>query len=358
MKSPFPLKWVYIFGLLLIICIFLYFVYLLKPIWVPILKVIMVGLMPFIIGGFITYLLHPFVEKLYRAGLQRGLAIFLIYLFFFGGTGVAIYKGIPLIIQQLRELSESAPQLAEQYQHWIFHLQKETSSWPDGLKDQIEKRIVAFEHWLTELISIFVNGLMKMVNVLFLLAVIPFISFYLLKDMDEVKKTVWYLTPKSWRRKGLRFLKDLDVSLGGYIRGQILVSCFIGVLSTLLFWFVDMKYPVLLGIIQAIMNIIPYFGPIIGAIPTIIIAATISGKMVLYVAIIILILQFVEGNILSPYIVGKSLHMHPLFIMGALIIGGEIGGVIGLIIAVPVLAVMKVALLHVRTHYMKTPKLH
>ncbi len=107
----------------------------------------------------------------------------------------------------------------------------------------------------------------------------------------------------------------------------------------------------LLGAVVAVTNIIPYFGPLVGAVPAVIIASTISVNMILFVGGIILLLQFLEGNILSPLIVGRSLHLHPLFIMGALVIGGELGGVIGLIFAVPVLAIVKTAILQGRHHF-------
>lgn len=144
------------------------------------------------------------------------------------------------------------------------------------------------------------------------------------------------------------FIRDVDKSLGGYIRGQLLVCLVIGVISATLFWVFGMKYPLLLGFIIAITNIIPYFGPIIGAVPAVIIAATLSVKMVIITLIIIVVLQFVEGNILSPLIVGKSLHMHPLIIMLSLLAGGEAGGIIGLIMAVPILAILKISLIHAR----------
>ena len=114
-----------------------------------------------------------------------------------------------------------------------------------------------------------------------------------------------------------------------------------------------MKYPLVLGTIIGITNVIPYFGPIIGAIPAMIIAATMSGKMVMTVVIIVLVLQFLEGNVLSPLIVGKSLHMHPLFIMLALLAGGELGGITGMILSIPILAVLKVIILHARVHFRK-----
>lgn len=186
-----------------------------------------------------------------------------------------------------------------------------------------------------------------------MIALIPFITFYMLKDVDLIKKATWYLTPRKWRKRGVQFLRDVDESLGGYIRGQILVGASIGTIAAFLFWFVDMKYPLLLGVIVGITNIIPYFGPIIALVPITIIAATMSMKMVITSVIIVVILQFLEGNILSPLIVGKSLHMHPLLIMLALFAGGEIAGIIGLILGVPILAILKVILLHSRNHFIQ-----
>lgn len=115
-------------------------------------------------------------------------------------------------------------------------------------------------------------------------------------------------------------------------------------------WLAGMPYPIILGIIIAITDIIPYFGPILGAVPVIFIAFTISVKMVLIVAGIMLVLQFIEGNILGPLIVGKSLHIHPALIIMAPLAGGEIGGVAGLILAVPVFSIMKVIIVHIRNH--------
>lgn len=114
-----------------------------------------------------------------------------------------------------------------------------------------------------------------------------------------------------------------------------------------------MKYALVLGVIIGITNVIPYFGPIIGAFPAVIIALTMSFKMAIIVVVIIFGLQFVEGNILSPLIVGKSLHIHPVFIILALLIGGEVAGVVGLILAVPVFAILKVTLTHVSAHFIK-----
>ncbi|MBT2688023.1 AI-2E family transporter [Bacillus sp. ISL-47] len=350
------LKWFYRLGFLLLLLIIIFVFFKLQTLWQPVLNILLSIIIPFIIAAFITYLLHPVVEKLHETGLHRGIAVFIIYFLFFGGAGFSLYKGIPAIIHQLRDLAENAPQFANQYRGWIGVIQQKTSTWPDGLQSRIDDGIVAVEGALDRLLSRVINSLVNILNYAVIIAVIPFISFYLLKDFTIMKKAVWYLTPRKWRKEGVLFLRDIDKSLGSYIRGQLLVCAAIGTISSLLFWVFGMRYPLLLGLIIGVTNVIPYFGPIIGAVPAVIIASTLSVKMIVITVGIIIVLQFLEGNILSPLIVGKSLHMHPLLIMLALLAGGEAGGILGLIIAVPILAVLKVSLIHARKHFSKRPE--
>jgi predicted PurR-regulated permease PerM len=324
---------------------------LIKPLWNPIFEFIKAAFIPFFIAAFIAYLLHPLVEMLHKKGLHRGIAIVIIYLAFFGFMGYSIYLGIPVLIEQIKDLSNHLPAFAAQYRGWVDHVHTSTSRWPDGIQEEIDDRIDHFEIWLNEFLAKVMNNLIKVLNYVFVLAVIPFISFYLLKDYELVKRSAWYLTPKKWRKGAQHFLRDVDITIGGYIRGQLLVCLIISIMSAAAFWFMGMKYPILLGAVIGITDIIPYFGPFIGAGPAVIIAATISGKFVVYVIIVIFVLQFLEGNLLSPFIVGRSLHMHPLFIILALLLGESFGGVIGLILAVPMMAVIRVLIIHLKNHF-------
>lgn len=346
------LKWFYRLGFLLLLFIVLFVFLKLKSIWFPILKIVSLVLFPFAVSAFITYLIHPVIERLHETKMPRWLSILIIYFLFFGGIGLALYKGIPAFVLQLKDLVENAPQFADQYRRWIAAIEHHTEELPAGLRTRIENGIAATEKRLDLLLTKVISSLAAILDFFILIAIIPFIVFYMLKDIDAIKRAVWYVTPRKWRDKGMKFLRDVDESLGGYIRGQLLVGAIVGSASAILFWAVKMKYPLLLGMIVGITNIIPYFGPILALFPIVIIAATMSMKMVVLSVVIVLAIQFVEGNILSPFIVGKTLHMHPLMIMAALLAGGEIGGVLGLILAVPILAVLKVSVIHARNHFL------
>ncbi|PLR93763.1 AI-2E family transporter [Bacillus sp. T33-2] len=345
------MKWVYRLGFLLLLFIVVYIFFKLQPIWVPVINVLWKMLIPFAVAGFITYLLHPVVENLHAKGLHRGIAVLIIYCLFFGGIGFAIYKGLPAIIHQLRDLSENAPAFAAQYRQWVDQVQDQTSRWPAGIQRQIDDGIIAVENTVDKLLAKMIMVLRGILSSIVTIAVIPFIAFYLLKDFNLMKKAAWYITPRTWRQPGKKFLLEVDQSLGSYIRGQLLVCLIIGLLASLSFWFAGMRYCLLLGSVVGVTNVIPYFGPLIGAVPAVIIAATISVKMVLVSLGIVFALQFLESNVISPLIVGKSLHMHPLLIMAALLAGGEIAGVAGLILAVPVMVTIRAAIIHAKDHF-------
>jgi predicted PurR-regulated permease PerM len=337
--------------LLLLICIYIFLK--LAPLWEPVYTIAITVLTPFFIAALITYLLHPIVEKLRTYGVARPISILIIYSIFFGGLGFAFVKGIPYVIEQLKDLNENIPTFVETYRSFIANINNSTDQLPHAFHEKINERLQGSEAYLDKIINTVIDSIRGIFNSLIIIAIIPFVVFYLLKDYPLLEKVFWYFSPRKYRRSLKRMLRDINHSLGSYIRGQLIVCLLIGVLATISLWLAGVSYPVLLGIIIGATNIIPYFGPILGALPAVIIAFTISFKSVIIVIIIIFGLQFIEGNLLSPLIVGKSLHMHPILIIFALLLGGEIAGIIGLILAVPVLAVVKVIVLHTFAHYQK-----
>ncbi|WP_230200078.1 AI-2E family transporter [Bacillus niameyensis] len=347
------LQIVYKLIIILMIFLILYCFLLIKPLWKPILTAVFIGLVPFLISGFIAFLLHPLVVKLEKVGLNRTLSILLIYILFFAGLGYGLYIGIPLLIKQMREFSEQLPHLIGHYRDLIHNLEASTSRFPIGIQEQVDERIEDLEKWFNQLIAKSSDLFVKLIDFIVVIVVIPFISFYMLKDVELIKRATWYITPKKWRENGLLFLEAVNLSLGGYFRGQFLVCSIVAVLASIILGLLGVQYPVFLGLIIGITNIIPYFGPLIGAFPAVAIAMMTSVKLAIFTFAALLILQFLEGNVLSPFIVGKSLHMHPLFIIGALIIGGELFGVAGMILAVPVFAIIKIAIIHSRDYFIQ-----
>lgn len=318
------------------------------PFYETFLEVLFQLMIPFVIALFIAYLLHPVVEALHARGLPRWAAILIIYIVFFGGVGYALYKAYPIFVKQLKDLSENLPRFVDTYREWIYSLYEGTSFLPERVHDRMDHILANVEQLGEDFITSLGTRLTGVFDVFIVVAVIPVLVFYMLKDFPIMKRVLWRLTPSKYREEGKAVLSEIDESLGGYIRGQLLVCLFVGVISVVLLWLIGMKYPLLLGGVMGVTNIIPYFGPIIGAVPAVILAFTMSTKMVMFVILTVFVVQLIESNLLSPFIVGKSLHIHPIFIIFALLVGGEIAGVIGMIVAVPALTIIRVFAHHIK----------
>ncbi|MCD8501430.1 MAG: AI-2E family transporter [Bacillaceae bacterium] len=341
-------KWVTRLTCLLLILVCSYIFWLLSPVWRPILSALIRILTPFMIAGIVTYLLHPIIEQLKNMGVGRPLGILLIYVIFMFLLVSILLRGTPYIVNEFKELIENIPTYVDQYRQVVEQLYKRTSMMPEGMRTRLEGFVSDVELVAADGLVEAIANIKNLLDYLLMLIIIPFVVFYLLKDFHLIEKSVWYLTPRKWRSSGRQLLRNINISLGNYIRGQIIVCVVVGVIATIGLLVIGMPYAVILGIFIGLTNIIPYFGPLIGALPVVAIAFTVSFRLVLAALIVNFTIQLVEGNILSPLIVGKSLHMHPILIIFALVVGAEVGGIIGLILSVPILAVVKVIAIHIR----------
>lgn len=302
--------------------------------------------LPFLISCLIAYLLYPITLKIHAQRIHKGLAVIIIYVVFFGGIAFLVYNLYPITIYQLRELNEQLPQLVEMYESIIYQLYESTSFLPEAVHDKIDQLIYTIEYSVENMINKLIGGVTKLFDVIVVITVIPVLVFYFLKDYEKIKRYIKRFIPNQHRQHIGKLAHAIDESLGNYIRGQLIVCFFVGVTTWIVFELIGVNYSLVLAIIMGFTNIIPYFGPIIGLIPAVAIAVTKSTKLVVLVFISVLGIQIIESNFLSPIIVGKSINIHPVAIIFALLVGGQIGGVVGMVVAVPMLTIIKVVVQH------------
>ncbi|MEJ8545663.1 AI-2E family transporter [Brevibacillus borstelensis] len=301
-------------------------------------------LLPFIVGLLIAYLLHPIVQLLERRRVPRLMAVLLIYASFVLIIAIAVVNAIPIFTTQLVELSDDIPRLTEWYHKWMSEWEAHKYFLPDSISHGVDRVIIQSHEKMSHSITQFVNNARNTLGKLLAYAVVPFIAFYLLKDMKDLHRTGISIIPARYRKQVLAVLRDVNESLGNYIHGQMIVALIVGLCAYIGYWLIGMPYPFVLASFVCLTNVIPYIGPIIGAAPAVVVSLTISFKMTLLVLAVNGIIQILEGNILSPNVVGRSLQLHPLLIVMALLTGEAVAGIIGLIVAVPVLAVCKVVI--------------
>jgi predicted PurR-regulated permease PerM len=172
--------------------------------------------------------------------------------------------------------------------------------------------------------------------------VIPVITYYFLCDAEKINNKIIFIFPIKWRKIIRKIGYDTDKILSKYIISQFLLCGIVSFLTFIILIGFKVKYPVLLSSINGIFNIIPYFGPLFGAMPAIVIAFVYSPKIAIYLTIALYVIQMLEGNIIAPKITGDSVDLHPIVVIIVLILGGKIGGIMGMILAIPLVVFIKI----------------
>lgn len=182
----------------------------------------------------------------------------------------------------------------------------------------------------------------KIIDNMLSYAVVPIIIYYLLSDYEEIIKIIYNKIPKDKQDIFKNTIKECNKSLGKYLIGQLILCLIISLLTFIILLFFKMKFSILLSLCNGIFNIIPYFGPILGGIPIVVIAFLESKSKGLWILVLLFLIQQIEGNILSPKITGESTNIHPLIIIILLLIGDKAYGIVGMVIVIPIAVIIKV----------------
>ncbi|MCG0276390.1 MAG: AI-2E family transporter [Thermosediminibacteraceae bacterium] len=297
---------------------------------------------PCSIGVLIAYILNPLVVYLTTKGFKRHVAVALIYFILICAIAVAMFYVVPVIITELNKLIETVPFYAKQVQDFFYTLKKEyKDNLPVGLQEVIDRNITLMESILLNLLQNLVERLLSWFSGLWSFILGPIIGFYILKDLDNLKSSLAKYIPLAYRDSFFQWIKKIDSTLGHYVRGQLIVSLIVGILTSLALYILGIDFALLIGILAGITNIIPYFGPIIGAVPAITITLLKYPHKVLWVVGAFALIQQIESGIISPQIMGEHLGLHPITVILSLLFGGTFFGIWGLILAVPSAALLK-----------------
>lgn len=306
-------------------------------------------LLPFFLAFAIAYLLDPLVQVLSLFGrVHRAIAILLVYgLFGLMVAGVLVYL-VPVLVQESVRLIKYVPDLSLGIQHtWDYWLTRfHQQPMPLAIRTTITATGVHLQTRLMHSLRGMVAKVFGLVPGVLSFLVAPILAFYVLKDLSRVRRRFWEFIPIKWRAELFKLGIDLDRALIGYIRGQIIVALLVGLLSAVWVSILGIPFAVLIGSVAAITDVIPYVGPIAGAIPAILLGLMRSPWVALYAAVGFIVIHQLEGMVISPKVIGDSVGLHPLVIIFAILAGGAIAGFTGLILAVPMCAALKVAFSH------------
>lgn len=301
-------------------------------------------LTPLGIALFLSYILKPWVNKLENAGMNRGAAVGLVFLILSGLLFMGLKMLLPGLSQEFKTLSQAVQ--AEDTQSVVDKLQATLSQRIPILKNPDIAREVSIKlhNFSATLLRKSFNLIFAIISSFTYIVTVPFMMFFILKDGRRIKKFIIQIVPNRYFEMSLNLFYKANSQLGNYIRGQLLVSSIIATLSIIALYSLDVPYFFIIGVIAGLANMIPYFGPIVGALPGVVVAMVETGSMESVVGVIVAfaLIQLLDNVLLSPVIVSKSVQVHPLLVILVILVGGNLGGILGMLVAVPIYAVAQV----------------
>lgn len=304
---------------------------------------------PILIAVFLYYIFLPIYDFLKKKLPSDTAALFILFALIGGIFYLMFSLIIPNLINEISSFLAMIPSLIDIFINWIEEQLSQTELSSVEIAQDIIQYINNFDISITNMLSNLASGLTVGIASMFsfftrstiVMFTVPIILLFLYKDGHKFPKSIEKITPKKYKTVVNELMEVSHKNAAAYIGGRILVCLYVGVSSYLVFLFLGLPNPLLLGLICGILDIIPYFGPFIGASPAFLIALTMSWSTALIVAIVITIVQFGESYLVSPLVMGRSLHMHPLTVMLLLLFAHQLFGLIGMILALPCYSVLK-----------------
>lgn len=305
-------------------------------------------LSPFFISVLLAYIVKPIAGKLVARKIPMSVSILIVYLIFLSVLAAACIFFIPEITTNIRELMTTLPDFMASYEKLFNGILSaiKSSKWSNDVKilifDQIENGTALVQKFLVALLENWLKIIVDTVKIIFDLTVAMVITYYVVKDADKFRDFTLSLLPPKWRNGLAGTGREINRILANFIQGQLLTAFIVGLLETMGLMLIKMKYPLVLGMVGGLANIIPYFGPYIGMIPALAVALTISPAKALWAIVIFLVVQQIDNSFISPKMIEGKLGLHPVATIFAVLVGGEFFGVLGMLLAVPVMAILRV----------------
>lgn len=307
---------------------------------------------PLFIGIIIAWLFDPFVKFLKSKGIKRGFGATITYILILGMLILLISLIIPILSEQINDFAKMLPAVFDAMEGWLNNIFEKLSHIENFDSLAVKAEIFrSFSEYATSLPTTIpdmtVNVLKALFSGLGVFVLGLVIGFYLLISFNNFNDSFITLIPKKFVNDARDLFNEINVVLRKFVGGTVLLSTMIFVLSAIGFYIAGLKGALLFALFCGITNIIPFFGPYIGGIPAIIVAFSQDVKIGIAVTAIIVIVQFIEGNFLQPILMSKTMRLHPVTIIIGLLVFGYYWGIIGMIVATPLIAVCKALLMYI-----------
>jgi predicted PurR-regulated permease PerM len=311
---------------------------------------------PLLIAIAVVYLLNPLVSALERRGVPRVAGAGIVYILFLCIVALVVSLLVPVVARQVSQVIDHFPDYLADGQAFVRDIAARFGQEPNFRLDaeQVREWLSASENRGT--VTRYLTGLRSVttsvISGLIIFVLGPVMAFYLLVDLPRLRRGAMALVPPG-RREEIEGLMDrIGQAVGGFFRGQLLVALFVGVASSIGLWAIRLPFWLLVGIVAGIFNLVPLVGPFIGGGLAVIIAL-VSGEPLkaLWAALVLLAVQQIDNHLISPNVMGRTVQLHPVVVMLALLVGASFAGLFGMLLVVPLVAVAKIVFLFIWSRY-------
>ena len=317
-------------------------------------------LTPFMSAALLAYLADPLADRLERRGLPRAAAVCVVFLLLISLALGLFFILVPLLQDQLNAFFIRLPEMLDYLQHtFVPELARFIGADATALKlDAVKDALMSNWRDVGNLLGFMVARLSRSGQTLLVwityLLLIPVVTFYLLRDWDRLVARVHDLIPRAYEPLIASLARECDAVLAQFLRGQLLVMCALGVVYSVGLWLAGIEFALLIGMLAGVVSFVPYLGAIvgIGAAATVAFIQYQDLLHLLYVALVFGVGQALEGMVLSPLLVGERIGLHPVAVIFAVMAGGQLYGFAGILLALPVAAVVMVLLRWLHRHYL------
>lgn len=306
-------------------------------------KFFMPVLLPFVLAFIIVYLLKPIHFFLLEKKVPNILSLLISYLILLAVIAAVVIILIPIITSQVQEFIKVLPQIEKFFLRAADYVTEIRGRYV--ISSRIEEIITSVTASLDRFASSVFQGLTtagaSLAGFLLNLFLSFFISFYLLKDWKAFRKTVFSFMKKVGGEEEIKFLSEANRMISKFVRGQLIVASIVGVITAVALSILGVRFAILLGILTAIFDLVPYFGPILVGIIAVLLALIDSPLLALWTLIAMVVIQQLESALIAPSIIGRETEIHPVVVLLAFFVGGMLFGFIGILLAIPAAALIK-----------------
>ncbi|MEG2311206.1 MAG: AI-2E family transporter, partial [Bacilli bacterium] len=301
---------------------------------------------PLFIGIFIAWLFDPTVKWLKHKGIRRGLGASLVYIIFLAIVFIVCWSIVPVLSQQINDFVKIVPEVFGSIKDWATELFLKLDNIKNfdalALQHNFFARVEEIGMNLTtSLPDLVVNFVTSVFSGIGIIVIGLIIGFYLLVSFDSATDSIITVLPKRMHKDARDLANEINTSLRRFVIGALIDACLVFIVTSLGFSLVGLKAPLLFGLFCGFTNIIPYAGPYIGGIPAVIVGFSEGILVGILVLVVIVVIQFLEGNFLQPVIMSKTVKLHPVTIIIGLLVFGYFWGIIGMLVSTPLIASIK-----------------